>query len=46
MLAVMSRSDRKGFLSINGKPMDSKELAKFVGEFKDKVEELLQELEY
>lgn len=26
--------------------MGSKELAKFVGEFKDKVEELLQELEY
>lgn len=46
MLAVMSRSDRKGFLSINGKPMESKELAKFVGEFKDKVEELLIELEY
>lgn len=46
MLAVMSRSDRKGFLSINGKPMDSKELAKFVGEFKDKVDELLVELEY
>jgi hypothetical protein len=42
----MSKSDRKGFLSINGKPMDSKELAKFVGEFKDKIEELLTELEY
>lgn len=46
MLGIMSRSDRKGFLSINGKPMGSKELAKFVGEFKDKVEELLVELEY
>src|SRR5512136_2576221 len=46
MLAVMSRSDRKGFLSINGKPMDSKELAKFVGEHKERVEELLTELEY
>jgi hypothetical protein len=46
MLSIMSRSDKKGFLSINGKPMDSKELAKFVGEFKDKVEELLIELEY
>lgn len=46
MLAIMSRSDRKGFLSINGKPMNSKELAKFVGDFTDKVEELLRELEY
>jgi 5'-deoxynucleotidase YfbR-like HD superfamily hydrolase len=46
MLGIMSRSDRKGFLSINGQPMGSKELAKFVGEFKDKVEELLEELEY
>jgi hypothetical protein len=46
MLAIMSRSDRKGFLSINGKPMDSKELAKFVGVFKDEVETLLVELEY
>jgi len=46
MLGIMSKADRKGFLSINGKPMDSKELAKFVGEFKDKVEELLVELEY
>lgn len=46
MLGIMSRADRKGTLSINGKPMDSKELAKFVGEFKDKVEELLVELEY
>jgi hypothetical protein len=46
MLAIMSKSDRKGFLSINGKPMDSKELAKFVGVFKDEVEELLVELEY
>ena len=46
MLAIMSKSDRKGYLSINGKPMDSKELAKFVGEFKDKVDELLVELEY
>jgi hypothetical protein len=46
MLGIMSRADRKGFLSINGKQMDSRELAKFVGEFKDKVEELLAELEY
>lgn len=46
MLGIMSRADRKGYLSINGKPMDSKELAKFVGEFKDKVEDLLKELEY
>lgn len=46
MLGIMSRADRKGFLSINGKQMDSRELAKFVGEFKDKVEELLVELEY
>jgi hypothetical protein len=46
MLGIMSRSDRKGYLSINGQPMGSKELAKFVGEFKDKVEELLTELEY
>jgi hypothetical protein len=46
MLGIMSRSDRKGYLSINGRPMDSKELAKFSGEFKDKVEELLVELEY
>lgn len=46
MLGIMSKSDRKGFLSINGKQMDSKELAKFVGVFKDEVEELLIELEY
>ncbi len=46
MLGIMSRAERKGFLSINGKPMNSKELAKFVGEFQGKVEELLEELEY
>ena len=46
MLGIMSRADRKGFLSINGKQMDSRELAKFVGEFRDKVDELLVELEY
>lgn len=46
MLSIMSRSDRKGFLSINGKPMTSKELAKFVGVFNDEVDRLLVELEY
>lgn len=46
MLGIMSRSDRKGFLSINGKQMTSKELARFVGIFNDEVDRLLVELEY
>ena len=46
MLSIMSRADRKGFLSINGKPMTSKELAKFVGVYNDEVDRLLIELEY
>lgn len=46
MLGIMSRSDRKGYLSINGVPMTSKELARFVGVFNDEVDRLLKELEY
>jgi len=46
MLGIMSRSETKGVLSINGKPLDSKDIAKIVGVFKDEVEKLLVELEY
>jgi hypothetical protein len=46
MLGIMSRSDKKGFLSINGKPLSSKDLAKIVGAPPNEVEALLVELEY
>ncbi|MFW6132182.1 MAG: hypothetical protein ACOC5F_06270 [Candidatus Aminicenantaceae bacterium] len=44
MLAIMSKSEKKGFLLINGKQIKSKLLAKLVGEDEVIVEELLNEL--
>lgn len=46
MLGIMSRAEIKGTLTVNGKPLTSKELAKIVSAFPDEVERLLIELEF
>jgi hypothetical protein len=46
MLGIMSRAEVKGTLTVNGKPLTSKDLAKIVSAFPDEVERLLIELEY
>lgn len=45
MLAIMARSEKKGFLQINGKQIKSKDLAKLLGEDEAKIKQLLDELE-
>jgi hypothetical protein len=44
MLAIMSKSERRGYLMQNGEQIGSKDLAKFSGESEEVVERLLMEL--
>lgn len=44
MLCIMAKSEKKGYLMINGKPVDSKLLAKLVGEEESIIEGLINEL--
>ncbi|MDR0250681.1 MAG: hypothetical protein LBI35_05155 [Burkholderiales bacterium] len=45
VMCIMHESDQYGHLSINGKPMSSKQLARLVGESENVVDGLLAELE-
>jgi len=45
MLAIMAKSEKRGYLMINGKQIESKTLAKLLGEPEDLINDLLSELE-
>jgi hypothetical protein len=45
MLCLMHESDRRGYLQLNGKPIDATLLARMTGGLPDEVSRLLQELE-
>ncbi len=45
MLCLMHESDRRGFLQLNGKPVNAEQLARMTGGSTDEVSRLLQELE-
>jgi hypothetical protein len=45
MLAIMARSEKRGYLLINGKQIKSKLLAKLFGENEEEIKRLLNELE-
>ncbi len=44
MLAIMAKSEKRGFLMLNGKQIESKLLAKLIGEEESIVKNLLEEL--
>lgn len=45
MLCLMHESDRRGYLQLNGKPVNAEQLARMTGGSTDDVSRLLQELE-
>lgn len=45
MLCIMHASERRGFLLLNGRAIEPRQLAKLVGESPDEVAEFVQELE-
>lgn len=45
MLCLMHESDRRGYLQLNGKPVNAEQLARMTGGSTDEVSRLLQELE-
>ena len=45
MLCLMHESDRRGYLQLNGKPVNAEQLARMTGGSTDEVSRLLQELD-
>jgi hypothetical protein len=45
MICVMDKSERRGYLEVNGRPMDSKGISRNIGESLDDVERAIAELE-